>query len=166
MKGTETRHLAPIVDLLWRKYSKHTEYDNHVQSALSTLSEVYLLLDCKTDDGTAPLFLSPAASDELRSIIDTYLIEVKFLESIARADGLNLFHLVRKDHDLFHLGFESQFAHPSSVRAYINEDFMQHMRAVGMAQRHAVPSYCRCLTVCERVALGRSFKLFIGDSSE
>ena len=165
-KGAETRHLVPIVDLLWRKYSKRTPYDNHVQAALSAMSEIYLLLDCKTDDGTVPLFLSPAASDELRSIIDTYLIEVKFLETIAKADGLGLFHLVRKDHDFFHLGFESQFAHPSSGRTYINEDFMQHMRLVGMAQRHAVPSYRRCLTVCERVALGRSFRLFIGDSSE
>ena len=165
-KGAETRHLVPIVDLLWQKYSKRTAYDNHVQAALSAMSEVYLLLDCKTDDGTVPLFLSPAASDELRSIIDTYLIEVRFLETIAKADGLGLFHLVRKDHDLFHLGFESQFSHPSCGRTYINEDFMQHMRLVGMAQRHAVPSFRRCLTVCERVALGRSFKLFIGDPSE
>jgi hypothetical protein len=165
-KGAETRHLVPIVDLLWQKYSKHTDYDNHVQSALSAMSETYLLLDCKTCDGTVPLFLSPAASDELRSIIDTYLTEVKFLETIAKADGLGLFNIVRKDHDLYHLGFESQFAHPSSGRTYINEDFMQHMRLVGMAQRHAVSSYRRSLTVCERVSLGRSFKLFVGDSSE
>ena len=156
-KGAETRHLVPIMDLLWQKYSKRTAYDNHVQAALSALSETYLLLDCKTDDGAVPLFLTPAASDELRNMIDTYLVEVRFLETIAKADDLGLFHLVRKDHDLFHLGFESQFAHPSSGRTYINEDFMQHMRSVGMAQRHAVPSYRRCLTVCERVALGRSF---------
>jgi hypothetical protein len=162
-KGAEARHLTPVLALVFARYSKGTAYDRHVLNALNLLTDIYGLIGARTDDGSVPLFLSEAASDVLRETIDHFLIEVSFLESIAIGDELGLFHGVSKHHSLWHMGFESQFAHPSCGRTYVNEDFMQHMRKVGMAQRHAVPSSRRSLTVCERIAVGRSIQLHVGD---
>ena len=50
--------------------------------------------------------------------------------------------------------------HPSSARTYMNEDMMQVMKRVGMANRYAVPSHRRSLTVAERVCLGKGIQLF------
>jgi hypothetical protein len=162
-KGAEARHLVPVLALVFDRFSKGTPDEQHVLQSLRLMTDIYGLIGARADDGGVPLFLSEAASDVLRETIDHFLIEVAFLEGIAKADGLGLFHSVSKHHSLWHLGFESQFAHPSCGRTYINEDYMQHARKVGMANRHAVPSSRRSLTVCERIALGRSIQLHVGD---
>ena len=93
-------------------------------------------------------------------------MHVAFLEQIALAEDppSNLFHMFSKFHSLWHCDYESQFGHPSTDRTYMNEDYMQHVRAVGMANRHAVAASRRSLTVSERVSLGRSLELFLKDS--
>jgi hypothetical protein len=72
-----------------------------------------------------------------------------------------LWHMVSKFHSFWHCAYESQFGHPSTGRTYINEDYMQHIRAVGMANRYAVSASRRSLTVAERITLGRSLELFL-----
>jgi hypothetical protein len=165
-KAAETRHLAPIVRVVWELYSRKTDYDNHVSAALETMTEAYSILGVRTDTGQTPQFMTPAASAAFRDVIERFLVHVAFLKQIALAQGppSNLFHMVSKFHSLWHCGYESQFGHPSTGRTYMNEDYMQHIRAVGMANRHAVAASRRSLTVSERVSLGRSLELFLKDA--
>jgi hypothetical protein len=166
-KGAEIRHLVPILHLVWRKYADATsDHDKHVDLCLSSLSDIYSLLGWKTETGEVPLFLSSAAPDELRQLIDIFLVENTFLEQLAmsRAPPLLLWHRVSKHHSVWHMGFESQFQHPSSARTYMNEDVMQVMKKVGMANRYAVPTHRRSLTIAERVCLGKSIQLFTDDA--
>ena len=93
-------------------------------------------------------------------------MENTFLEQLAmsRMPPRLLWHRVSKHHSVWHMGFESQFQHPSSARTYMNEDMMQVMKKVGMANRYAVPAHRRSLTIAERVCLGKSIQLITDDA--
>ena len=148
---------------MWRKYADAAlAHDQHVDLLLTSLSDIYSILGWKTETSEVPLFLSAEASDELRQLVDIFLTEQTFLEqlALARAPPLSLWHRVSKNHSLWHLAMESQFQHPSSAKTYMNEDMMQIMKRVGMANRYAVPSHRRSLTVAERISLGKSIQLF------
>jgi hypothetical protein len=163
-KGAEVRHLIPILYLVWRKYADPASaHDKHVDNLLRSLADMYSVLGWKTETEQVPLFMSPAASDELRELIDVMLVENAFLEKLAmeRVPPLKLWHRVSKHHSVWHMGFESQFQHPSSARTYMNEDMMQIMKKVGMANRYAVPAHRRSLTIAERICLGKSIELLV-----
>ena len=128
---------------------------------LTSLSYIYSILGWKTETAEVPLFLSVDASEELRQLVDIFLAEQTLLEQLARArvPPLILWHRVSKNHSLWHLAMESQFQHPSFARTYMNEDMMQVMKRVGMANRYAVPAHRRSLTVAERICLGKNIPL-------
>ena len=65
---------------------------------------------------------------------------------------------------MWHLGFEAQFGHPLSARAYLNEDFMQHIKEVGEAYRYNVAAVKRSQVVAERYATGKCLELQIKHS--
>ena len=162
-KGAEILHLIPILQLVWRKYADAAlAHDQHVDLLLTSLSDIHSILGWKTETAEVPLFLSTDASDELRQLIDIFLAEQTFLEelALARVPPINLWHRVGKNHSFWHLTMKSQFQHPSYARTYMNEDMMQVMKRVDVANRYAVPSHRRSLTVAERVCFGKSIQLF------
>ena len=163
-KGAETRHLIPLLAIVWAKYSRGTAYDNHVTACLNAMTAIYSILGVRDPETSAPpLFLDAAACDELRGVVDEFLTHYSYLESVAvRNDPpLGIWHMVSKHHSVWHVAFEAQFQHPSSGRTYINESYMGHIKEVGMANRFAIAASRRSLTICERVALGRSLELLI-----
>jgi hypothetical protein len=162
-KAAETRHLIPLLRVVWECFTKNTVYDKHVSQVLETLTETYSILGVRNDVGQVPQFMSAAASANFRAVVDLCLVHTSFLEQVALAEvpPSELFHMVSKFHSLWHCGWESQFSHPSCGRTYMNEDYMQHIRAIGLANRFAISSSRRSLTVAERVALGRSLQLFL-----
>ena len=148
---------------IWEKHTKHTVFDKHVSECLRIMCDIYAILDFKTDEHQTPQFLSEAACDELRSLIDIYLAHNSYLSSVCLASDppLDLFHAVSKHHAMWHIGFEAQFGHPSSARTYLNEDFMQHIKEVGEACRYNVNAVNRSQIVAERFALGKCLELQI-----
>ena len=163
-KAAETRHLVPLLRVVWEIYSRKTEYDDHVSAVLETLTEAYSILGVRNDTGEGPLFMTAEASANFRAVVDRCLVHTSFLEQVAKSDEppLPLWHMVSKMHSFWHCAFESQFGHPSSGRTYINEDYMQHIRAVGLANRYGISASRRSQTVAERVSLGKSLELFLG----
>jgi hypothetical protein len=163
-KAAETRHLVPLLRQVWEVYSRRSEYDAHVSAVLESLSEAYAILGVRSDTGNSPLFMTADASTNFRAVVDRCLLHTSFLEAVAKAEEppLPLWHMVSKMHSFWHCGFESQFGHPSSGRTYINEDYMQHIRAVGLANRYGISASRRSQTVAERVSLGKSLELFLG----
>ena len=110
--------------------------------------------------------MSEGDSVNFRDVVERFLVHASFLEQIALTQDppTQLFHMVSKFHSMWHCAYESQLGHPSSGRTYMNEDFMQHSRAVGMANKHAVAASRRSITVAERVSLGRSLELYLNGS--
>ena len=163
-KAAETRHLVPLLRVIWEIYSRHSEYNTHVSAVLETLTEAYSILGVRLDNGNSPLFMTPDASANFRAVVDRCLVHTSFLEALAKAEEppLPLWHMVSKFHSLWHCAFESQFGHPSSGRTYINEDYMQHIRGVGLANRYGISASRRSLTEAERVSMGKSLELFLG----
>ena len=162
-KAAECRCLVPIMYFIWQKHTSHTVFDDHVSECLRIMCDIYGILDFKTDAHRTPQFLSEAACDELRSLIDLYLTHYTYLSTMCLANDppLDLFHAVSKNHAMWHIGFESQFGHPSSARTYLNEDFMQHVKEVGEACRYNVAAVKRSQVVAERFALGKCLELQI-----
>ena len=162
-KAAETRNLVPLLRVVWELHSRRSDHDNHVSAVMETLTEAYSILGVKTEASRVPLFMDVDASANFRVIVDRCLIHVAFLEQLASEHDppLPLWHMVSKFHSFWHCAYESQFNHPSSGRTYLNEDYMQHVRAVGMANRYAVSASRRSLTVAERISLGRSLELFL-----
>ena len=162
-KAAETRHLAPLLAIVWERFTKRTDHDNHVSVVIQSLTEVYSILGVRNDVGHVPLFMSEGASLYFRAMIDVFLVHVSFLREISKAQDppMLTWNLVSKFHSMWHCGFESQFGHPSSARTYLNEDYMQHVKAVGMANRYAVAASRRSQTIAERIVLGRSLELLL-----
>ena len=165
-KAAETRCFVPIMYYIWEKHSTRTPFDNHVSECLRIMCDIYAILDFKTDENQTPQFLSEAACDELRALIDLYLTHYSFLENVCIANDppLSLFHSVSKNHSMWHIGFEAQFGHPSAARTYLNEDFMQHIKEVGEACRYNVAAAKRSQKVAERFAMGKCLELQINNS--
>ena len=160
-KAAECRHLTPILCEVFDKYAPRDEYHNHVREMLTALTEIYEVLDFKDADGGIPPFLSEAACNELRSIIERYLLHYTFLEQLALEADRMIFHMVSKFHSVYHVGYESQFGHPSSARTYANEHYVGKVSIVGMSNRYAIAVERRPLTICEKMALGRCMSLSI-----
>jgi hypothetical protein len=174
-KAAETRHLVEVLYNLWAsKYTREHDpavdagdraHDAHVSEVLRTLSEINAVLDMRTEPHHVPLFLTEAASDDLRDLINRFLTHHDFLEGLSNAAGVLLWHGTSKFHSLWHLGYESQFSHPASQRTYLNEDYMRIISKVGLSNRHGVAATDRSKTICEKVSLGRSIEFWIQNRS-
>jgi hypothetical protein len=162
-KAAECRGLVPIMYFIWQKHTSHTIFDDHITECLRIMCDIYGILDFKTDANQTPQFLSEAACDELRALIDLYLTHYTYLSTVCLANDppLDLFHAVSKNHAMWHIGFEAQFGHPSSARTYLNEDFMQHVKEAGEACRFNVAAAKRSQVVAERFAMGKCLELQI-----
>jgi hypothetical protein len=162
-KAAETRHFVPLLREVWERYSKNTGHDQHVSAVLENLTEAYSILGVRADVGRSPLFMSEEASGNFRAVIQILSIHISFLKalSLSQDPPLLTWHMYPKNHALWHVAYESAYGHPSSARTYLNEDYMQHVKLIGMANRYAISASRRSLTIAERVALGRSMELFL-----
>jgi hypothetical protein len=159
-KGAETHHLVPILEEVWREFARPGNgHDDHVSAVLESLTQIYCILDWKTEDGLTPLFLNDACVGELRTCIDAFLTHISFLRGLCDTEDLKLWNMTSKSHSAYHVGFEAQFQHPSAGRCYINEDFVRLLQQCGLSNRHAVPADRRALTVVNKYAMGKSLEL-------
>ena len=98
-KAAETRHLVPLLRVVWEIYSRTTEYDDHVSAVLETLTEAYSILGVRSDTGEGPLFMAAEASANFRAVVDRCLVHTSFLEQVAKADEPSLPHMAHGEQD-------------------------------------------------------------------
>jgi hypothetical protein len=162
-KGAEMRHLVPILAEVWLQFARPGNgHDAHVSAVLDSLTQIFAILDWKTDDGLTPLFLNDICVTELRTCIDAFLTHMSFLKTLYMEEDMLLWHMTSKSHSIYHVGFEAQFQHPSSARCYINEDFVRLLQQCGLSNRHAIPADRRALTVVNKYPMGKSLDLLLG----
>ena len=130
---------------------------------LQSLADAIDIIDAKAERGVTPLFLSDAASQEYRDLVQRFLIHHSFLERLAREQDppLGIWHSTSKYHSFWHSAHKSQYQHPACGRTYINEDYMRIVKTVGMRNRYRVPAWARSKTITEKVAMGRSIDFWI-----
>ena len=135
-RGGEVKHLVPALLYAWEE-CMHSEIPEHglVRDVLRAQVRIQELIDEDAD----MLFMEPAKSRELRTVVDRMLHLYCTLAAGADASGELLWNVVPKFHWAWHLAHRSQYVHPRRGACLLDEDWIGRIKDVAKSCTSSTP---------------------------
>ena len=136
IKSNESRHLVkPMLDLLQRKCNPPNLKERHLINAYEQLNRMNEIVD------QGPLILTENESSRLLDACDGFLLHYNWLCDKSMHDGDYAFNFTNKFHELWHICHFGKYMNPRATWCYAFEDFVKHIRKVGVQCVCATPMH-------------------------
>jgi hypothetical protein len=120
-KGSELKHLVPVILDIAIARSNGSDYDLHAIGAFTALTMFSQLID---DSDMVP---TPEIAETARHLMQQFLLHNQWLNRFCIGKGVKKWHVVYKHHMAKHLAYNFQFLSPRFSWCFKAEDFVGRM---------------------------------------
>lgn len=164
-KAAMARKLVPVLQVVWQKHCRDSEYEQHVQRVLDNLKIFYDCVSARSESDEYPLHLPAGVVLQLQQAVDRCLAHYAFLsgQCLGMSPRRLLWNFVPKFHHFWHLGQEAKLQSPRLSWTYANEDWVGHLSCMGESCRHAVIPAKRSSSIVTNWVLGTCLQIFFAE---